>query len=71
MSSKDNVCIDIGKVTATSILNYEKTKEIISLMNQDRYSGKWKYYEIDPIPIFYRNKTINTCLDAPPLIFNK
>jgi len=64
MSSEDNVCIDIGKGTANAILQYERSGETISFMNQDRYSGNGSIMRLTPIPIFYRNKTINACLDA-------
>jgi ADP-ribosylglycohydrolase len=64
MSSKDNVCIDIGKGTANSILQYERSGETISSMNQDRYSGNGSIMRLTPIPIFYRNKTLKECLDA-------
>lgn len=64
MSSKDNVCIDIGKCTANSILDYERNGTIKSNLTNDRYSGNGSIMRLTPIPIFYINKPLTQVLDA-------
>jgi ADP-ribosyl-[dinitrogen reductase] hydrolase len=64
MSSKDDVCIDIGKGTANSILQYERFGKVKSIFTDDIYSGNGSIMRLTPVPIFYRNKTIKCCLDA-------
>lgn len=63
MSSMD-YCVDIGKQTTKSLMDFEQHGTLMSKSSGDEYAGNGSIMRLAAIPIAFRNVTANECIEA-------
>jgi ADP-ribosyl-[dinitrogen reductase] hydrolase len=63
MSSMD-YCVDIGKQTLNSLLDFENHGTLISKYSSDDYAGNGSIMRLAAVPIAFRNASMHNCIAA-------
>jgi ADP-ribosyl-[dinitrogen reductase] hydrolase len=63
MSSKE-YCVDIGKQTGRSLIDFEQHGTLVSKHSNDQYAGNGSIMRLTPVPIMFHKKSCNECMNA-------